>query len=133
MLASPQLQPETDPPKEGQLLLDTTSEAGLSTEDNLSLASSLEASNDEYAQLQMRVFRATLVASVFAVAITAIFFDFPTAISLLVGALLGFLYLRLLARSIGKLGKSSNTVSKIQLFVPVLLVLVVSKQPQLEL
>ena len=53
--------------------------------------------------------------------------------SLLVGALSGVLYLRLLARSIGKLGTSSKSVGKIQLIVPVLLVLAVSKLSQLEL
>ena len=52
---------------------------------------------------------------------------------MLVGALSGSLYLRLLARSIGQLGKGSNAVGKIQLVVPVLLVLAVSKIPQLDL
>jgi len=50
-----------------------------------------------------------------------------------VGALAGVVYLRLLARSIGKLGKTSKSVGKVQLVVPVLLVLVVSRLPQLEL
>lgn len=49
------------------------------------------------------------------------------------GSFSGILYLRLLARSIGKLGKSSKTVGKVQLIIPVLLVLVVSRLPQLSL
>jgi len=60
-------------------------------------------------------------------------FSLSTSISLLIGALFGALYLRLLARSVGNLGKSSKTVGKIQLVVPVLLVLGVSKLPQLDL
>jgi ATP synthase protein I len=41
--------------------------------------------------------------------------------------------LRLLAKSIGSLGKKSTSISKVQLLVPVLLVLVVAKLPQLQL
>ena len=84
-------------------------------------------------QLQQRIFKATLFVSALAVAITAFFFDFHTSLSLFVGALSGVLYLRLLARSIGQLGRSSKSVSKIQLLVPIILVLAVSKLPQLEL
>jgi len=71
--------------------------------------------------------------SIFAIGISAVFFDLLTTSSVLVGAFFGLLYLRLLARSIGKLGKSTKQVSKIQLIVPVLLVLAASKLPQLEL
>ncbi len=93
----------------------------------------LASSSDEYVQLQQRIFLATLVVSFFVIGIATIFFDLSTAISLLVGAVSGAIYLRLLARSIGKLGKGSKTVSKVQLLVPVLLVLVVTRLPQLEL
>jgi ATP synthase protein I len=67
------------------------------------------------------------------VSVTALVFDLHIASSLLVGAVCGVLYLRLLARSVGKLGKASKSVSKIQLLVPVLLVLAVSRLPELEL
>jgi ATP synthase protein I len=90
-------------------------------------------SDDEYAQLQRRFILATLAVSAFAVSVTALVFDLHIASSLLVGAVCGVLYLRLLARSVGKLGKASKSVSKIQLFVPVLLVLAVSRLPELEL
>tara|TARA_B100001964_G_scaffold76493_1_gene86690 strand:- start:987 stop:1367 length:381 start_codon:yes stop_codon:yes gene_type:complete len=90
-------------------------------------------SDDEYAQLQRRFILATLAVSVFAVSVTALVFDLHIASSLLVGAVCGVLYLRLLARSVGKLGKASKSVSKIQLLVPVLLVLAVSRLPELEL
>jgi ATP synthase protein I len=55
------------------------------------------------------------------------------AISLLLGAFSGILYLRFLAKSIGSLGKNSSTVSKFQLIVPVLLILAVSKLPEIQL
>ncbi len=111
-------------------------ETGSSSETLLNLDSSGESSStslDEYVQLQRRIFHTTLIVSVFAVSISAFFFPLQTSISLLVGALSGVLYLRLLARSIGRLGKSSKAVSKIQLVIPVLLLLAVAKLPQLDL
>ena len=83
--------------------------------------------------LQRRIYLTTLIVAALVVAISAVFFDLNTAISLLIGALSGVLYLRLLARSIGQLGKSSNSVSKVQLIVPILLVLAASRIPVLEL
>lgn len=136
MLASPLLQPEIDPPKGGQGGLETVVESSQNTELSMDPDSSTEVSttsDDEYAQLQRRFILATLAVSVFAVSVTALVFDLHIASSLLVGAVCGVLYLRLLARSVGKLGKASKSVSKIQLFVPVLLVLAVSRLPELEL
>ncbi len=107
-----------------------------SPECDLNLGPSVDASkasSDEYLQLQRRIYRAALLVTVFSVSITAFFFGLQTSISLLIGALSGILYLRLLARSIGRLGSQSKSVSKIQLIVPVVLVLAVSKFSQLEL
>ena len=136
MLASPLLQPEIDPPKGGQGGLETAVESSQNTEPSMDPDSSTEVSttsDDEYAQLQRRFILATLAVSAFAVSVTALVFDLHIASSLLVGAVCGVLYLRLLARSVGKLGKASKSVSKIQLLVPVLLVLAVSRLPELEL
>jgi len=87
--------------------------------------------NQEYVQLQLRIFRTTLIVTAFAGITTFVFFDVQDLLSLLFGALLGILYLRLLSRSIGQLGKTSSSVSKIQLLLPVLMVLAVSKLPEL--
>ena len=136
MLASPLLQPEIDPPKGGQGGLETAVESSQNTELSMDPDSSTEVSttsDDEYAQLQRRFILATLAVSAFAVSVTALVFDLHIASSLLVGAVCGVIYLRLLARSVGKLGKASKSVSKIQLLVPVLLVLAVSRLPELEL
>ena len=92
-----------------------------------------KSSSEEYAQLQQRIFQVILVVSALAVAITAYFFDIVTASSLLLGSMFGAIYLRLLARSVGKLGKSGRHVSKVQLLVPVVLVLVASRLQQIEL
>jgi len=82
---------------------------------------------DEYVSFQRRIFRMILIFTAFAVIFTFIFFDSNAAISLFVGALFGILYLRLLAKSIGSLGKTVSSVSKFQLLVPVVLILAVAK------
>ena len=131
------LQPKKDPPNGDPIVLEKSENACDRTESNLNLGHSAEASmNDsaeEYVQLQQRIFKAALIVSAIAVSIAALFFESQASISLLLGALSGLIYLRLLARSIGRLGRNSKSVSKIQLGVPVLLVLAVSKLPQLEL
>ncbi len=106
-------------------------------ERNLNLDNSSEKfsedGQDKYMQLQLRIYLLTLIITGPSVLIFAIFFDLHSALSLLIGALSGILYLRLLARGIEKLGKTSMSVSKVQLLVPVLLFFAVSRLPQLEL
>ncbi len=87
----------------------------------------------EYVLLQQRIFIMTLILTGLSGLLTIIFVDLNAAISLILGAFSGILYLRLLAKSIGALGKKSNSVSKFQLLVPVLLILVITKLPELQL
>lgn len=84
-----------------------------------------------YARLQRRLLVATLLLSAAAVVLTAVFASLSTAASLLVGALAGALYLWLLSRSVARLGEQSRRLGKIQLLVPVVLVLACSRLPQL--
>ena len=67
------------------------------------------------------------------VGIAGFFWGIQASASLLVGALSGIFYFRLLARGVGRLGTSSKIVGKVQLLVPVILVLVSSRFPQLEI
>ena len=116
--------------------MQTAIQQDLSSDGNLNIESFREVSitsSQEYMQLQQRMFLTTSVLAAFLVLLTAFFFDLKTSISVLIGALSGILYLRLLARSIGKLGIKSKSVGKIQLLVPVVLVLAVSRLPGLEL
>ena len=109
--------------------------AGTSTEslDPASSAPVLPAADDAYARLQRRLILATLIVSALAVPFSALVFDVHTSACVLVGSLAGVLYLRLLARSVAKLGNGSKKVGKLQLLVPVVLVLAAAKLPQLEL
>ena len=98
---------------------------------------SLDASSgfksNEYLELQFRVFRLTLLLAIFSVGIAGLFWGIQASASLLVGALSGIFYFRLLARGVGRLGTSAKIVGKVQLLVPVILVLASSRFPQLDL
>ena len=98
-----------------------------------SLDSSSGVKSDEYLELQFRVFRLAFLLTIFSVGIAGFFWGIQAGASLFIGALSGIFYFRLLARGIGRLGTSSKIVGKVQLLVPVLLVLASSRFPQLEL
>ena len=88
---------------------------------------------DDYVRLQQRLMMATLAVSAAAVPLSWIFFGGSAAASLLLGACCGLLYLRLLARSVARLGKGSRSVGRFQLLVPVLLVIAALRIPAIEL
>lgn len=88
---------------------------------------------EHFQRLRRRLLISTLLASTAAVPVCWLLFDLPAASSLLVGAVAGLLYLVLLARSVSRLGGDRRSVSKIQLLVPVVLVLASTRIPQLEL
>jgi ATP synthase protein I len=88
---------------------------------------------DGYFRLQRRLLLATLLLSAVVVAVTAIAGSIATAFSLLVGAMAGLLYLWLLSRSVTRLGDNSRRLSRAQLLVPVALVLLSSRLPQLSI
>lgn len=87
---------------------------------------------EDYAQIQRRLLFATLIVSLAVFIITAFVFNLFVARSLLVGAIAGVLYLRLLARSVANLNGYSRRVNRSQLLVPVVLVVAASRFPQLE-
>jgi len=98
-----------------------------------SLDSSSGLKSDEYLELQFRVLRLTFLLTVFSVGIAGFFWGIEASASLFIGALSGIFYFRLLARGVGRLGASSKNVGKVQLLIPVLLVLGSSRFPQLDL
>lgn len=88
---------------------------------------------EHFERLQRRLLFATACAVATAVPITGLLFDGNTALSLLLGGLAGLLYLRLLARSVSRLGGDRRSVGKFQLVVPVVLVLAAARIPALEI
>jgi len=89
--------------------------------------------NDEYTKLQLTIFGITFIGSILLASITGIFLGFTFGFSIFTGAIAGIFYLRLLAKSIGKLGKESSGVSKLQLLVPVCLFIFASKLGSLDI
>ena len=89
--------------------------------------------NDEYTKLQLTIFGITFIVSILVASITGIFLGFTFGLSILIGAIAGIFYLRLLAKSVGKLGKESTGVSKLQLLVPVCLFIFASKLGSLDI
>ena len=89
--------------------------------------------NDEYTKLQLTIFGITFVVSILVASITAIFLGFTFGFSIFIGSIAGIFYLRLLAKSIGKIGKESNGVSQLQLLVPVCLFIFASKLGSLDI
>lgn len=87
----------------------------------------------DYARLQRRLMLATAAVSVLAVVITWVVFGGLAARSLLLGSCCGLLYLRLLARSVARIGPGSRSVGRFQLLVPVLLVVASSRIPSIQL
>ena len=88
---------------------------------------------DEYGRLQRRLLLATLLVSLSVSLVTWMLFGAATARSLLLGGCCGLLYLRLLARSVGRLGPESRSLGRFQIVVPALLVISAARIPALEL
>ena len=89
--------------------------------------------NDEYTKLQITIFGITFVVATFVASITGIIIGYNFGFSVFIGAIAGIFYLRLLAKSVGKIGKESNGVSQLQLLVPVCLFIFASKLGSLEI
>ena len=83
--------------------------------------------NDEYFKLQITIFGITFIVAILVASITGIIFGYTFGFSVFIGAIAGIFYLRLLAKSIGKIGKESAGISKLQLLVPVCLFIFASK------
>jgi ATP synthase protein I len=88
---------------------------------------------DHFHRLRRRLLVATMVAAALAVPVVALTLGMSAAFSALLGGFCGLLYLVLLSRSVSRLGVNSKSVGKVQLLVPIVLVLTATKVPQLQL
>ena len=83
--------------------------------------------SNNYFELQLAIFSLTFLFSLVITIITCICISLKFGLSIFLGSIVGIFYLRLLAKSIGNLGKSSSGVSKLQLLLPVCLFIFASK------
>jgi ATP synthase protein I len=90
-------------------------------------------SQDDYARLQRRLLLATLLVTMAASLICWLLFGSHAARSLLLGGACGLLYLRLLARSVGRIGPESRSLGRFQILVPALLVVAAARIPAIEI
>ncbi len=88
---------------------------------------------DEYIKLQITIFGITFIIAILLASITGIIIGHTFGFSVFIGAIAGIFYLRLLAKSIGKIGKESSGVSQLQLLVPVCLFIIASKLGSLDI
>jgi len=89
--------------------------------------------SNDYFKLQLAIFSLTFLVSLFITVLTCIFISLKFGLSIFIGSIVGIFYLRLLAKSIGNLGKSSSGVSKLQLLLPVCLFIFASKNELIEI
>ena len=89
--------------------------------------------NDEYTKLQLTIFGITFIVSILIATLTGIILGFTFGFSVFIGSLAGIFYLRLLAKSVGKIGRESTGVSKLQLLIPVCLFIFASKLGSIEI
>ena len=108
----------------------------ISTENGTSIPSKLInffSVSDDYFNLQLAIFCLTFALSLFISLLTAFLISRIFGLSLFVGSITGIFYLRLLAKSIGNLGKTSSGVSKLQLLLPVCLFIFASKNELIQI
>jgi len=89
--------------------------------------------DDHYGRLQRRLLLATALVGAAASLITLVIWGGDAARSLLVGSCCGLLYLRLLARSVARLGPDSRSLGRFQIVVPALLVIGAARVPAIEM
>jgi len=89
--------------------------------------------SDDYSKLQLTVFCLTLIFSIITTIVTSLFVSSTFGLSIFIGSIAGIFYLRLLAKSIGNLGKTSSGISKVQLLLPVCLFIFASKNDLIEI
>jgi Bacterial ATP synthase I. len=88
---------------------------------------------DPFLRLQHRLLLATLLLTIVVTLITWPLFGASAARSLLLGGCCGLPYLRLLARSVARIGPDSRSLGRFQIVVPALLVVCAARVPALEL
>ena len=89
--------------------------------------------SDDFFSLQLALICLTLFLSIVIAIASIIFINISFGFSVFIGSIFGIFYLRLLAKSIGNLGKTSSGISKVQLLLPVCLFIFASRNELIEI
>ncbi|WP_443029039.1 ATP synthase subunit I [Spirulina sp. CS-785/01] len=92
--------------------------------------SNLDDSNLEYYQLQRTLYLVTLGLTVVIFTSVWVFYTLNTALNYLVGSFVGLVYLRLLAKDVGRLGNTKRTVVGFNRLAPLIGLIVFATQLQ---
>ncbi len=119
-------------------LPDTSSETALQISEQPPESSGAESSTpnssmQEFYQLQQNLLRMTLLFTGVVFVTVWIFYSINLALNYLIGASVGVVYLRMLARNVEQLGRERQSISKTRLALLVGVVLVASRWDQLEI
>jgi ATP synthase protein I len=98
-----------------------------------SVAPSSEDSMGEYRQLKRELYLITLAITAVAFVTVVLVYDLRIALSYLLGAVAGVVYLRLLAKDVDRIGNQSSKLSLNRLALFVVLMLVAAKWDQLQI
>lgn len=90
-------------------------------------------SMEEFYQLCRELFTTTLVLMAIAFGAVWLIYGLNTALSYLLGASAGLIYLRLLARSVERLGNDQKKLGKAQLLVVVVVIIVAVRWQELQI
>jgi ATP synthase protein I len=125
-----QADPSRDPSRDASLSADGAGQAQAKSQP---AAAAESGPADEYGSLQRRLLLATLLVTLAVTLGSWPLFGAAAARSLLLGGCCGALYLRLLARSVGRIGPDSRSLGRFQILVPALLVIAAARIPAIEL
>jgi ATP synthase protein I len=103
------------------------------TTPELSSVKSSADSMGEYRQLKRELYLITLASTAMAFVVVALVYNWRIALSYLLGAVAGVVYLRLLAKDVDSIGNESSKLSLNRLALFVGLMLVAAKWPQLQI
>jgi ATP synthase protein I len=92
-----------------------------------------DASMQEYYQLQKELFLSTLILTGIIFPSVWVAYSLNIALNYLIGACIGGVYLKLLAKGVEKLGRSKNKVGKNQLALFIGLIVIASQIDQLQI
>jgi ATP synthase protein I len=111
----------------------TPSADGQAAAPGLDPAKAQPAPPDPFLRLQRRLLLATLIVTLVVAMVCWPLLGASVARSLLLGGCCGLLYLRLLARSVARIGPDSRSLGRFQIVVPALLVVAAARIPAIGL
>jgi ATP synthase protein I len=91
-----------------------------------------ENSMDEYFSLVLELYRISILLTLVIFGLVWLFFSLSVALNYFLGACVGFVYLRMLAKNVEQLGQSRSGIGKARLAILVGILIIATRTQQLE-